>query len=612
MKPILTLITALLLGALAVSTSHAAETERPATHFSTFAQATLHESPLLNRIRLAKQRGRSYPMDSLDFIMVDLERPETLTRHADFCTGDLTGRYLDLLAASAHLEPSDGDRMQGLFTRILKCQAPNGAFGRVQVQDMGVSKDELAWSASSKVFMGLLRYYQETGDPKALTAARGNAEFFFANLDRIREASIQHKKPEDLRQWIRSAGGLGDVGNWITEPMAELFGITGDQRCLDVCRAVVEAQQSRPLKGRLAHGVLTMLRGLQLAAIYTGDASWNKQPEQFRKEIAEVIAWPDGNISEVFPNSSRNEGCAIADWVMLNLYAGFISGEDEAYEKAENALWNALFLNQMVNGGFGHRDYESDHTYGGAVLSMECWFCCLHNAGLAMVEFADHAVTLRGDELRINLLVPGRYRLPYKGTTIEVEVSTRYPEKADTTVVISGAPKEMKTRIRIPSCIKGAEVKVTNLPGAKTRHVLSGRMGYQLEEVKNGVVLRYGPLVMAPLRYAQNVKITNKDNDFLQGYVFERIDKGRATIVPPDKDADGFYLFPKEPKPIWKNYEEGTLSRLAFDNLSINVKLAYPDGTSQEQRFWPECYSTTSTASGAPVPVVFAKPEASK
>jgi DUF1680 family protein len=496
--------------------------------------------------------------------------------------------------------------MKSLFARILKCQAPNGAFGRVQVQDMGVSKDELAWSASSKVFMGLLRYYQVTGDPKALTAAQRNAEFFFAHLDRIREASIQQKKPEVLYQWIRKAGGMGDCGNWITEPMAVLFGITGDQRCLDVCRAVAEAQQ--PLKGRHSHGVMTTLRGLQLAAIYTGDASWNKLPEQFRKEIAEETAWADGSISELFPTSKRNEGCSIADWVMLNLYAGFISGEDEAYEKAENALLNALFLNQMVNGGFGHRNYESDHTYGGAVLSMECWYCCLHQGGLAMVEFADHAVTLRGDELRINLLVPGRYRLPYKGTTIEVEVSTRYPEKADTTVVISGAPAEMKARIRIPSCIKGAEVKVTNLPGGKTRHVLSGRMGYQLEEVKNGAVLRYGPLVMAPLRYAQEVKVTNKENNFLQGYIFERVDKGRATIVPPDKDADGFYLFPKEPKPLWKNYEEGTLSRLAFDNLSINVKLAYPDGTSQVQRFWPECYSTTSIASGVPVPVVFAKP----
>ena len=608
MKHTLPLFAALLLVPLAAFPSHAAESERPATHFSTFAQVTLHESPLLNRIKLAKQRGRSYPMDSLDFIMVDLERPETLTRHADFFTGDLTGRYLDFLAASAHLAPSDNDRMQALFTRILKCQARNGTFGIVP----GVYENEPAWVASSKVFIGLLRYYQQTGDPKALTAAQRNAEFFFAHLDRIRGASMQQKKPEDLHNWIRKAGGLNSLGTMITEPMAELFGITGDPRYLDVCRAVAEAQQSRPLKDwGIALGTMSTLRGLQLAAIYTGDTSWNKQPEQARKEIAENAAWPDGNISEKLPHSSRNEGCAIAEWIMLNLNAGFISGEDEAYEKAENALWNALFLNQTVNGCFGHREHESDHTYGGAVLSQEAWWCCLHNAGVAMVEFADHAVTLRGDELRINLLVPGRYRLPYKGTTIEVEVSTRYPEKSDTTVVISGAPAEMKARIRIPSCIKGAEVKVTNLPGGTTRHVLSGRMGYQLEEVRNGVVLRYGPLVMAPLRYAQEVKVT-KDSDILEGYFFERVDKERATIVPPDKDADGFYLFPKEPKPMWKNYEEGTLSRLAFDNLSINVKLAYPDGTSQEQRFWPECYSTTSTVNGAPVPVVFAKPEVSQ
>jgi hypothetical protein len=186
MKPIRTFFTALLLALLAVSTSHAAESEQPATHFSTFAQATLHESPLLNRIKLAKQRGRSYPMDSLDFIMVDLERPETLTRHADFFTGDLTGRYLDFLAASAHLEPSDHDRMQVLFKRMLACQAPSGTFGRVQ----GVYT-EPAWMAASKVFIGLLSYYKETGDPKALAAARKNAEFFFANLNRVREASIQ-------------------------------------------------------------------------------------------------------------------------------------------------------------------------------------------------------------------------------------------------------------------------------------------------------------------------------------------------------------------------------------------------------------------------------------
>jgi hypothetical protein len=45
MKPTLSLITTLLLGPLGVSTSHAAESEQPATHFSTVAKAKLHESP---------------------------------------------------------------------------------------------------------------------------------------------------------------------------------------------------------------------------------------------------------------------------------------------------------------------------------------------------------------------------------------------------------------------------------------------------------------------------------------------------------------------------------------------------------------------------------------
>jgi hypothetical protein len=36
---------------------------------------------------------------------------------------------------------------------------------------------------------------------------------------------------------------------------------------------------------------MTTLRGLQLAAIYTGDTSWNKQPEQARKVIADKAVW---------------------------------------------------------------------------------------------------------------------------------------------------------------------------------------------------------------------------------------------------------------------------------------------------------------------------------
>lgn len=64
MNPTLPLLVALLLAPLAASTSHAAESERPATHFSTFAQAALRESPLLNRIKMETTRV-SVPLCSL-------------------------------------------------------------------------------------------------------------------------------------------------------------------------------------------------------------------------------------------------------------------------------------------------------------------------------------------------------------------------------------------------------------------------------------------------------------------------------------------------------------------------------------------------------------------
>ena len=45
-------------------------------------------------------RMAAYPLDSLDFIMIDLERPEGSSRHASWCTGDLTGRLLEFLSVS--------------------------------------------------------------------------------------------------------------------------------------------------------------------------------------------------------------------------------------------------------------------------------------------------------------------------------------------------------------------------------------------------------------------------------------------------------------------------------------------------------------------------------
>jgi len=86
----------------------------------------------------------------------------------------------------------------------------------------------------------------------------------------------------------------------------------------------------------------------------------------------------------------------------------------------------------------------------------------------------------------------------------------------------------------------------------------------------------------------------------------EEIRERRPAIVVGETDADGFVQYPKEPRPVWNNFEEGAHSRLAYDNLSVNVPLAFADGTVKEQRFLPLCYSTTTLyCESVCLPVVF-------
>ena len=86
----------------------------------TLATPLLTESQIKFRLGLVRQRTRAYPLDSLDFIMMDLERPDGTHRHAYQCTGDLTGRLLEFLAHADGVDGQHDERLPGLFERILR------------------------------------------------------------------------------------------------------------------------------------------------------------------------------------------------------------------------------------------------------------------------------------------------------------------------------------------------------------------------------------------------------------------------------------------------------------------------------------------------------------
>jgi DUF1680 family protein len=79
----------------------------------------------------------------------------------------------------------------------------------------------------------------------------------------------------------------------------------------------------------------------------------------------------------------RDEGCAIADWLRLNLALGRVTGKPRYWAMAERTLHNHFFQNQATKGGFGHRRVHCDDQ---GVLGFEgrieesTWCCTYHGA----------------------------------------------------------------------------------------------------------------------------------------------------------------------------------------------------------------------------------------
>lgn len=558
----------------------------------------LAESQLSFRIGLARTRMSSYPCDSMDFILLDLERPDNRSRHAYICTGDLTGRLLEFLCCAEGVDGKNDPRLDLLYERITRQQQASGAIGRYSASPDHESSesDPLQLAAASKLFHGLLRYYELTGEERALRSAEGLAKLLWSARD----------------AWATALGtrAFGDIAQWVIEPFARLYMLTQDSRWKQFCTMIHDSLQSCENRVCHSHGFLSTLRGLQEMTLLSGDRSWNELVElNYRIIVDKQLERPDGNIPEKFPSHDRNEGCSIADWLMLNLNRGLIMRDDTAYDKAERIFWNALAFNQLITGGFGHRRMTAN-GYGVDKIH-EAWWCCTQNAGMAMAHYARHTATFIDDTIHINFLTPGRFELPLPGGRwARIRIESKYPHRAEASIVAEHVPPDIHIKVRVPSCVIDAVVN-EDRNGDLVNLSLHGRIGHRIEPCHPGVMVTYGPLIVAPGRGADysSQKASSFSDGIPAGYTPKSLPPGIAKIKldsPPDDD--GFVRLPlcppERPLPTWSYYDEGPGARTWVEGAAVEVKLKYDDGKIVPVRFAPMCFST-SCLSLFETPVVF-------
>lgn len=534
------------------------------------------------RIGLARKRLASFPLDQMDFLLTNLERPELCSSHAHWWTGDLSGRTLEALVVSEGVDGQHDPRLEELFSRMLRMKQPNGLFGRLAQEHQPMQHEQSPISGADKLFTAMIQYYLLKGDYRALDAAIGIGEYLLKHRDAWMDFCFQPGRPVCNHTWL-------------TEPMAMLYGITKDERYL---RAVTEAMaRFGRIEGCHSHGFMTALRGLQRLALITGDMSYNALPEYYRSMIRDN-RWEtaSGDVFESFPASTRNESCAVADWLMMNLWAARLMEDDEAYAKAEHILWNALFYNQIVTGGFGHRQMLK-LGYGTCEFQ-EAWWCCTETGMLAMNELARHVVTRIGDKIRVNFLISGEYRLD--GVT--VRIATGWPGKVDTFITVEGLPDSAQLYVRKPDTVIDWTT-ATSVENGRLTVRLDGSIGYTIGDWEDKHFLRYGILVLAPSNYTWEGLVNSEDNAIPGGYERTSFPSMDFALRLPEKDAEGFYKFAQNPEPLWTFFEEGPNSRTAIGHKSVNADIEFA-GEKDIVRFWPLC-ENISTLTFYKTPVLF-------
>lgn len=555
-----------------------------AMEYHALSTPLLYDSQLKIRLAMVRKRLEAYPLNDMNFFMMDLEHPRMRKRHADQCTYDLTGRTLLFYSVAEGIDGERAERLPELFKRIMNNRRGTGLFHETNPGEATVPGT--TYVMGTHFLSGLVNYYALTGDMRALNAAEEAADMMLSYGD-------------DFFKMFQT-DGPHMMDAWICEGFAELYRETRNECYLEAVRRIANECVGTVYKAH-AHGYLTTLRGFMRAAFYAQDDDLAEFVKGKRQEILDIGGvMENGDISEVFPRSHRNEGCSISDWIMLNLLYGHYYDDPDAYAKAEDSLWNALYFNQFVTGGFGHRNFG---PRGYRTYVEEAWWCCTQNAGTCFAEIARHVVTVRKGSLKLNFLIPGEFTVPGENGSITVTVTTQLPVRAKSIIKVKGTKEDID--LRIPDYIKEVSVRRVETDFGYILYV-DGEMGHYAEKRGDGYVLKYGPLILAPMIYSwSDHSICMEDTTIPKGYAHDSLTGQKFVLNLGETDTKGFYQLPHDPQPVWIGFEEGEMSDInGGEAAAVNVPVCFADGTKKELYFQPLC-SATSTLMLLDVPIVF-------
>ena len=214
------------------------------------------------------------------------------------------------------------------------------------------------------------------------------------------------------------------------EGLAKLSAISGKPRFLDGAREIAAQVGTTP--GQHSHGLLTSSRGSLEIYRQDSDERWLRSVEGIWSEISDSRHLsPTGSVSKFLdPEPRRDEGCSVADWLMLSLDLWRRTGDTRYIESAERTWFDGFAANQFATGDFGHTYWDGlGYDFGGE----RAWWCCTLHGLRAIVAVSGLAFRIRDRDLLFDLAVDAEAEL--EGLAVRADASLLDRSSATLTVV---------------------------------------------------------------------------------------------------------------------------------------------------------------------------------
>jgi DUF1680 family protein len=342
------------------------------------------------------------------------------------------------------------------------------------------------------VLLGLLSFFEQTGDSRAMEAARRVADHL------IREAGPESGVNIAATGWI---GWKGLAPCSVLEPIVLLYRQTGEQQYLDFAKHIIrswdtpnrltptgirlirEALSDVPLwemgGAPKAYEMMSCFEGLCEMYRATGEQIYFDASQRLIDNIIrdEIMIVGSGSIAEIWCNGKMRqsdpiyqgmETCVTVTWMKFLYQMLRLTGNSRYADQLEISLYNALLSAQTPKGDWwsyftglmGERT-PSHLQFPDVVMS-----CCVANGPRGLLLTPSWAVMTSAEGPVVNLYgkTDARIRTP-RGQELAIHTYSDYPVRESVKITLATGKKETFTlRLRIPAWSERTRITVNGKP----------------------------------------------------------------------------------------------------------------------------------------------------